>query len=183
MSDASPHPGIDRFDRVIDAIVEPFRTSALDRIFYPLSTAADHSILWHVLGAGRALRRGNPEIARRLSETLAVESAVTNGIVKTVFKRSRPADQRSESEAPLPYGMRRPITSAFPSGHATAAFTAATLLGRRSRLARPYLILAALVSFSRVYTRMHHASDVLGGAALGLAFGHAAALVRPLEQR
>ena len=46
----------------------------------------------------------------------------------------RSSSTRSESaedtppEEPLPYGMHRPRTSSFPSGHATSAFTAAMLL-------------------------------------------------------
>ena len=174
---------IHRFDELVDVLVEPLRTPALDKIFYPLSSAADHSILWHVLGLTRALRVGNPAIARRLTQAMALESALTNGVIKSFFGRERPEDDRAEVDEPLPYGMRRPITSAFPSGHATAAFTAATLLGRGTRLAPAYYSLAALVSFSRVYTRMHHASDVIGGAVLGLGFGQVIARVRPLERR
>jgi undecaprenyl-diphosphatase len=70
--------------------------------------------------------------------------------------------------------MHRPRTSAFPSGHATSAFTAATLLSQGTNLGPLYFGLAGLVASSRVYTRMHHASDVLAGAALGLAFGQVA---------
>jgi undecaprenyl-diphosphatase len=34
-----------------------------------------------------------------------------------------------------------------------------------------WFALAALVAGSRVYVRMHHASDVIGGAVLGVALG------------
>jgi undecaprenyl-diphosphatase len=37
-----------------------------------------------------------------------------------------------------------------------------------------YFGLAAVVASSRVYTRMHHASDVVAGALLGLALGQVA---------
>jgi undecaprenyl-diphosphatase len=63
--------------------------------------------------------------------------------------------------------MHRPITSSFPSGHATAAFCAATLLGGGPG----WYALASAVSASRVYVRLHHASDVAAGAAFGLALG------------
>jgi membrane-associated phospholipid phosphatase len=36
-----------------------------------------------------------------------------------------------------------------------------------------YFSLAALVAAIRVYTRMHHTSDVVAGAALGLVLGGA----------
>ena len=44
---------------------------------------------------------------------------------------------------------------------------AAVLASKRT--AAPWFTLAALVAGSRVYVRMHHASDVVAGAALGLA--------------
>jgi membrane-associated phospholipid phosphatase len=68
--------------------------------------------------------------------------------------------------------MRVPITSSFPSGHATAAFTAAVFLSDDDRALAPlWFGLAAAVAFSRVYVRMHHASDTVAGAAIGLALG------------
>ena len=76
--------------------------------------------------------------------------------------------------------MHRPITSSFPSGHAASAFTAAMLLSD-SPLAPAYFVLAGLVATSRVYVKMHHASDVLVGAALGVAMGAVARRLLPLE--
>jgi undecaprenyl-diphosphatase len=40
--------------------------------------------------------------------------------------------------------------------------------------------LAAVIAASRVYVRMHHASDVIAGAALGVAMGAVARRVVPL---
>jgi undecaprenyl-diphosphatase len=76
--------------------------------------------------------------------------------------------------------MHRPISSSFPSGHAASAFTAAMLL-RDSPLGPALFVLASLVAASRVYTKMHHASDVLVGSALGLAMGAAARRLLPLQ--
>jgi membrane-associated phospholipid phosphatase len=159
------------FDDAVDRWVDRYRGRRLDPLFYGLSTAADHALLWIALGALRAARRGDPAIGLRLAAVLGVESALTNGPIKLAFRRIRPP---SAPPGPLPYGMRRPVTSAFPSGHATSAFTAATLLADGSGAAPAYFALATLVASSRVYVRMHHASDVLAGALLGLAFGEVA---------
>jgi membrane-associated phospholipid phosphatase len=129
-------------------------------------------MLWHVVGlAGAALRR-EPRFAVRLSTALGLESALTNGGVKSLFRRVRPQEHFTHDE-PLPYGMRRPITSSFPSGHAASAFMCAGILATR-RTAAPWFALAGLIAASRVYVRMHHASDVVAGAALGLALVPAA---------
>jgi undecaprenyl-diphosphatase len=130
----------------------------------------------------RAARRGDPAIALRMGVVMGAESALTNGVVKSLFRRIRP-DRGDGGEGPLPYGMHRPITSSFPSGHAASAFTAATVLAERNPAAPLYFGLASFVAASRVYVRMHHVSDVLAGAALGLAFGAIARKVLPLRPK
>jgi membrane-associated phospholipid phosphatase len=159
------------FDDAVDRWVERHRGRRLDPVFYGLSSAADHALLWIGLGALRAVRRRDPAAALRLGAALGAESALTNGPIKFVFRRIRP---ESPPPGPLPYGMHRPRTSAFPSGHATTAFTAATLLSDGTGAGAAYFGLAAVVAVSRVYTRMHHGSDVLAGALLGLAMGQVA---------
>ena len=79
--------------------------------------------------------------------------------------------------------MRRPITSSFPSGHATTAFMAATMLADGTNAGPAYFTLAALIAFSRVYVRLHHTSDIVGGALLGLALGRIAKRIVPLGGR
>ena len=169
------HPAINAFDARVDAALDSVRSPALDRIFYPLSSAADHSLLWFGIGAARSIRTADVRFAVRFALTMGVESALTNGPIKALFRRSRPEPDAHTATAtgPLPYGLHRPITSSFPSGHATAAFTSAVLLAADRRRATPWYALAAVVATSRVYVRLHHASDIIGGAALGLAFGHA----------
>lgn len=159
-----------RLDEAVDKWLEPHRSPGLDRLFYGLSSAADHGMLWHAIGIGRAAKRRNPKDALRFSAALGVESAITNGFVKSLFRRVRPTEH-FEHDEPLPYGMRRPITSSFPSGHAATAFMCAAVLAKGSKAAPAWYTLAGLVAFSRVYVRMHHASDVLAGAALGAALG------------
>jgi len=166
-------------DLRIDGWVERIRSPRLDPVFYGLSSAADHGLLWLLVGAGRAARRGDPGVALRMGVVLGVESALTNGPIKAMFRRVRPEDD-APSDDPLPYGMHRPITSSFPSGHAVSGFTAATLLagGPGTPL---WFALATAVAVSRVYTRMHHTSDILAGAALGVALGAVARRLVPLS--
>jgi undecaprenyl-diphosphatase len=171
---------IARFDTAVDRAVEGIRSPTLDHVFYALSAAADHSKLWHTLGWARGVISGERAEARRMSSALAIESFVTNVVVKSLVGRVRP--ERPPSDEPLLYGMRVPITSSFPSGHATAAFTAAVFLSDDDRALAPlWFGLAGAVAFSRIYVRMHHASDAVAGAALGVALG--AALHRILAPR
>lgn len=172
-------PAIAAFDEAVDAWVRDHRSPVADRVFYGLSSAADHSLLWNAIVALRGTLAGDPGLVLRGAAVLGAESAITNGAIKALFGRARP----EVDDEPLPMGMRRPVTSSFPSGHATAAFTAAALLAQGSRRPGLWYGLAGAVAASRVYTRMHHASDVLAGAALGVAFGAIARRALPLRRR
>jgi undecaprenyl-diphosphatase len=159
---------IKRLDDAVDRALDQVRSPALDGIVYRLSSAADHSLLWHICGAAVALGRGgDTRYAARFAAAMGAESLLTNGAVKSVFRRVRPAEY---DDIEFHHGLHRPITTSFPSGHATAAFCAATLLGGGPG----WYTLAAGVAATRVYVRLHHASDVAAGAAFGLLLGAAA---------
>lgn len=171
-------PGADartELDVERDAVAVPITAetplSPVDQFFYALSSSADHGLLWLTLGSVRAARQGDPAIALHLGALLGAESILTNGVIKLAFRRVRPQEHFTHEEA-LPYGMRRPITSSFPSGHAATAFMAAGMLSKGApRLAPAYYTLAGLVAYSRVHVKMHHPADVVGGAVLGVALG------------
>jgi undecaprenyl-diphosphatase len=157
------------FDDAAERALDRLRGPAADAVFHTCSIAADHSLVWHWCGAARALRRGGDlRYAARFAAAIGIESFVTNALVKSLFRRVRPAAPR---DLDLPAGMHRPITSSFPSGHATSAFCAATLLGPGNATAPAWYAAATLVAASRVYVRLHHASDAAAGAALGVALG------------
>jgi membrane-associated phospholipid phosphatase len=75
------------------------------------------------------------------------------------------------------YGVRRDrpdgTCCAFPSGHASVTFASASVLERHFgyRAAWPTFVIAGYVSASRLTDNKHFASDVLFGAALGMASG------------
>lgn len=155
------------FDAAIDARVDRIRGhKALDRLMYGASELGDWSLIWHLLGFGQALLPGrDPASAVRVSAVLGVESLLVNGAVKSLFRRHRPI---WEEDRPRPHRVRTPRSSSFPSGHASAAFTAAGVLGQGDPLWPLYYGVAVVISSSRVYVKMHHASDVIVGAALGV---------------
>ncbi len=160
------------FDERVEKWLAPRRSESLDHLMYGISSAADHGLLWVALGALRTVRTRNLRWGGRFLLALAGESVVTN-TVKLGFRRVRPTEH-FEHDAPLPHKMRRPITSSFPSGHAVTAFTAAAVLSKGNRMGPVYYALASTIAASRVYTRIHHASDGIAGVALGVALGSVA---------
>jgi undecaprenyl-diphosphatase len=171
---------VDACDDKVDAWFEQLRGNpTVDRIFYAASELGDHSMVWHLIATGRAALSVRSEpAALRLVAALAVESGLVNGIVKGLFNRSRPIEV-----AERPLRLRIPRTSSFPSGHASSATMAAILLGDRSRLAPVYAAAAGVVALSRIHVRIHHASDIAGGAVVGAALGLLIKKVAPLPPR
>lgn len=170
---------VDRADVAVDAVIDRLRGNAVaDRVFYSASALGDWSLLWHLAGATQGLvtRDQGWRRAVRLSVALGVESALVNGPVKSMFRRSRPVHVGDR-----PHHLRMPLTSSFPSGHASSAFLAAHLLAERSRGGALWYLLAGVVSTSRVHVRIHHASDVVGGAVLGLTLGEIVRRLAPLD--
>jgi membrane-associated phospholipid phosphatase len=159
---------VGRFDARADGRLDRLRGNrVVDRVMYGASELGDWSLVWHLVGLGQALLPGRePMSAVRLSVILGIESVVVNGGIKQLFRRVRPEWTSAE---PRPHRLRRPRTSSFPSGHASSAITAAGVLAAGGDPLWPvYYAIAVVVASSRAYVRIHHASDVLAGTALGV---------------
>jgi undecaprenyl-diphosphatase len=172
------------FDARVDRAFDYLRGNPVaDRVFYGASALGDHSLIWLMLGALRGLRSEHDwKAAVRVGVMLGAESALVNVGIKSLFRRTRPPWEQ-EGQQRRPHRLRKPLTSSFPSGHATSAFTAAGLLADDDPLWPAYYAIAVLVATSRVYVRVHHASDVLGGIPIGIALGRIGRRLLPLPPR
>ena len=164
------------FDTAIDVRVDRFRGHPhVDRLMYAASELGDFSLIWHLIATTRAMGPDRRPIhAVRVAAILGVESPLINGPVKGMFRRHRPAWEQER-----PRRLRRPRTSSFPSGHASAAMTAAGVLAQNDPLWPLYYAVGAVVASSRVYVKIHHPSDVVAGALVGLALARVARRVWP----
>lgn len=168
------------FDDLVDQWFEEHlrHRKGLDALMYSASAVGDHGVVWlalAVLQAGRR-RTGWQRPLVRAAVGLGVESAVVNGPVKFMFRRTRPVHT-----GPRPLHLRTPRSSSFPSGHACAAFFGAALLRDGDPLWPLYYALAVIVASSRIHVKIHHASDVIGGVAVGIALGELAHKLMPVE--
>jgi undecaprenyl-diphosphatase len=170
---------VERFDELVDGWFDRIRgTEPADRIMYGLTELGDFGLIWLLLAFARGLRSEEDAWAAiKLAGVLGLESVVVNGLVKSQFKRERPVVQDDR-----PHKLRIPLTTSFPSGHSSSAMLAGMLLTQRSSRATKVAIfgLGAVVASTRIHVRIHHASDVVGGVAVGLALGTVARRVFPL---
>jgi undecaprenyl-diphosphatase len=167
---------VSTFDDAVDTRLDEVRGhKLLDRGMYLATELGDFGLIWLIIGTAQALRPGRKEIsALRLAAILGAESVLVNGVIKSFFRRKRPLFDQVR-----PHRMRTPRSSSFPSGHASSAFTAAGVLSQNDPLWPLYYGVAGVVASSRAYVKIHHASDVVAGAALGVVLAKIARKVWP----
>ena len=140
-------------------------------MLYAATELGDFSLIWHLIGVAKGLRSDRDAAdAMRIAAILGTESLLVNGVIKSFFRRTRPAWEQERS-----YTIRKPRSSSFPSGHASSAFVAAAVLSQSTPKLRPlWYATAAVVATSRAHVRIHHASDVVGGVVTGIVLGRIA---------
>jgi undecaprenyl-diphosphatase len=136
--------------------------------------------VWIVLAVVVAvLRRSGAGAALALAAFTALTTFAADSVsfgVKNLVDRTRPFVAHPEID-PL-YVVH---SSSFPAGHAATSFAGATLLSYVAPRGTPlFVVLATAIGLSRVYDGVHYPSDVLAGAAIGVAVGGAAVAVLAL---
>ncbi len=162
-------PAVDHFDEAADRWLEQFRGHpVLDHVMTAATHAGEFSAVWHVSSILRGLVRGRPDQIVALAVGIGAESLIVNQGLKRLVRRQRPTASGDDR-----FHIRAPLTSSFPSGHASAAtFAAVALIGWDGRRWAPlWATMAATVAVSRPYVRVHHASDIVGGVVVGAAMG------------
>jgi undecaprenyl-diphosphatase len=150
--------------------------SVLDWLMSTLSRAGNFGAIWLVLLGVIAV------FGKRTDRTVALAGLfalvlghLASDVLKVLTLRPRPFASLPDVRLLVPH----PNSFAFPSGHATSAFSAATgvVLAAKKSLKRVrlfgwgMLVLAAAISYSRVYVGVHYPTDVVAGVSLGIACG------------
>ena len=125
--------------------------------------------------------KGHRELAFDLLVLLAVVVVVTE-LLKYAVDRPRPCNVLPDVNLVSSGACAAEFDPSFPSGHASRIFAVAMLLALRFRWPTKLAAfsVAAVAGVSRIYLGLHWPTDVLGGAALGIAL---AALVAAAGSR
>ena len=160
-------------DRRLDHAAQSNRSQFTDRVSAAttkLGSSYGVDISAALVASGLVFKDDNVlDMGRESIEAGVITQLVNNLFLKRAFGRERP--YRSNGKTDFDFGSSN---SSFPSGHATEAFSVASVVAMRSKgWVIPALAYAAatVVAFDRVNDRVHFPSDVFAGAVLGTATG------------
>jgi membrane-associated phospholipid phosphatase len=161
--------GSNSFDQKTFNLINPHITESRTRIMRFISFLGKHTFLIPVIFLLIAwfLFKKNKWMAIRTAAVL-LSSLLVMSLLKSLIKRQRPPD-------PLVDGI---TNFSFPSGHAFMSVAFYGLLiwyatiyisnkWRRRMIIFFLLLVIAAIGFSRIYLRMHYATDVIAGLCIG----------------
>lgn len=159
--------GVNFFDAGVMAFVQQhLRTGFGDGIFTVITYLGEAGAFWLALGAILLIPKKTRKCGFCMLCAIALGFLIGELTLKNIVCRPRPYVSFPDYTTLLVY----PSGYSFPSGHSCSSFAGAVVLFRFSKKwGTPALVLAALIAFSRVYCFVHWPSDILCGAALGIA--------------
>lgn len=107
---------------------------------------------------------------------IALSDQLSSAFLKPLIGRVRPCNALPVDEVRLLVHRSKGLS--FPSSHAANSFSMATVIAWRfKRRAWIFLVIAALIAYSRVYVGVHYPVDIVAGTILGILCGRAAILI------
>ncbi len=156
-------------ERFLLFLQESIRNPVLDRVMQFITSLGDAGFLAILVCIVLLCIKKYRRAGAAASLSLVLDFVVVNLVLKNLVARTRPYDMLEN----LLLITKRPSDWSFPSGHAGACFAVASVLFfcLPRRFGIPALVLAALISFSRLYVGAHYPTDVLGGMVIGCITG------------
>lgn len=146
-------------------IQEYLRLDFLTPVWIAITKLGDAGAVWIVLTVILLINRKTRKIGCMSALALLFALLVDNIILKNLVARIRPY----EVVDGLNLLIEKQADFSFPSGHAGSSFASAVVCFTElpKKYGVPLLILAILISCSRLYVGVHYLSDVLAGAVIG----------------
>lgn len=99
---------------------------------------------------------------------LIIGAILTDLILKGWIGRERPFTHLDSERIKEILIIKKPSSLSFPSGHTTSSFASGIVLAYYFRKYRiPFILLASLIAFSRMYLYVHFPTDILAGLIVG----------------
>lgn len=150
------------FDKKIILGIARFQTPLLTGILTFITHLGDSGIIWIAIGVAYLIGKRDKKTGTKVILALLFSLLFTNIILKNAVMRPRPFTSLGYTPLVEETGW------SFPSGHTSSSFAAAiVLLINRKWRGIPYLLLAGVIAFSRLYLQVHYPLDILGGCVMG----------------
>ena len=157
---------------ILDWIQANLQSGFMDKFMPFITIFGDAGIFWMVWAGVLLIFRKTRKIGIGMFIAMILGLLVCNITLKPLVARIRPYDLQLEE-----FGITINLLSgamhdfSFPSGHTIASFEAAVVLLKNSKkMGIPAMILAVLISFSRLYLYVHYPTDVIASIILGTIF-------------
>lgn len=158
---------------VLDWIAEHMRCAFLDGFLSTITHLAEAGWFWIVIAVVMLCFRKTRKYGWYVGIALLIGLLVCNVTLKPLVGRIRPWDYVAAyhpEHGELNLLVEKLHDFSFPSGHTIASIEAATaLMFWKKRAGIPALVLAVIISFSRLYLYVHYVTDVLASVVLGIA--------------
>lgn len=150
---------------ILDYIQNNLRTDFLDTLMVFLSHIGEGGIVWFLIAIPMLFFKKTRFCGVCMILSMGVTLLLGEYVLKNLIGRVRPCNIVTDIEMLV----KCPSSFSFPSGHTGSSFASATTIFQYNKKAGIFaLILAAFISFSRLYNYVHYPTDVLAGMLFGI---------------
>lgn len=156
-------------------IQDVIRNPILNPIFIAITHLGDAGVFWIALSLVLCFFKKTRKAGIFGLCALLMSVLINNVCLKNMIGRIRPY----EIIAGLECLVKHAKDYSFPSGHTGASFAAASVFIKElpKKFSIPALVVAILISFSRLYIGIHYPTDVIAAAIIGTAIGFLVCLI------
>ena len=156
---------------ILDWIQANLQSGFMDKFMPFITVFGDAGIFWMICAALLLIFPKTRKTGLGMAFAMVIGLVVCNMTLKPLVARIRPYDLQAELGVAIKLLCEAQHDFSFPSGHTIASFEAAVVLLKNSKkMGIPAMILAVLISFSRLYLYVHYPTDVLTSIVLGTIF-------------
>ncbi|MDO4740951.1 MAG: phosphatase PAP2 family protein [Eubacteriales bacterium] len=146
-------------------VQEHLRVPALDGVMTSITHLGDTGAIWIALALILLVIPRTRKAGIVCAAALVLNLLLTNIALKNIIQRIRPYDVMES----LKILVEAEHDFSFPSGHTACSFAGAWAMRRTldKKFWIPAMVLAVLISLSRLYVGVHYPTDILGGVIVG----------------
>lgn len=160
---------IEHLDISIIKYLYTLQNPLLNKIMIFFTTIGDVGLIWIIISLILLFTKKYKKVGIISIISLAICLLIVNLGLKPLVHRERPFNIIEN----LTLLIKEPHDYSFPSGHTAASFVMVYIFYKYIKKYFPIvLIVALLISFSRLYLTVHFPSDVIAGIFLGLFSGY-----------